>query len=463
MANDDKTGADKAGADKSGGILRDPAYTAGLEFSLRGEFPGAIAAFEAAMARFPLDPEGPYQLGLAFQRRAETILPQALREKGVGTGVADLAASVLGLGVLAASKALGNTDWIVQYRGAFRFSVVQFERAIVLNPDDPRFHHALALSLRYLGQTEAAAESAQAASARAPGEASYRERAQSLDQAARRESRGDKGGIQTGVTWDDVVLPARTKRELKQMQLLLENPSLSRDLGIEPPTGLLLYGPPGTGKTTIARVLAHESHCAFLATSPAEINSMWLGESEKAVKKLFDEARAKAPAIVFLDEIDALLPSRSGGVNQYSDKVVNQFLHEMDGLIKNRRIFVVGATNRRDMLDAALLRGGRLSREIEIPLPDEPARRQLFALSTAGAKMADDVDLDELAQRTDRYSGANIKAVVNEAGLQALIRLSEAGSEVKRVLTREDFEEALTNFTPPPVEEAPNPWRMFGG
>ncbi len=91
------------------------------------------------------------------------------------------------------------------------------------------------------------------------------------------------------------MLPARTKRELQQMQLLLENPSLSRDLGIEPPTGLLLYGPPGTGKTTIARVLAHESHCHFIATSPAEINSMWLGESEKAVKRLFDEARAKAP------------------------------------------------------------------------------------------------------------------------------------------------------------------------
>ncbi len=244
------------------------------------------------------------------------------------------------------------------------------------------------------------------------------------------------------------------------MQLLLENPSLSRDLGIEPPTGLLLYGPPGTGKTTIARVLAHESHCHFLATSPAEINSMWLGESEKAVKRLFDEARAKAPAIVFLDEIDALLPSRSGGVNQYSDKVVNQFLHEMDGLIKNRRIFVIGATNRRDMLDPALLRGGRLSREIEIPLPDEPARRQLFTLSTQGAKLSEDIDLDELARRTEGYSGANIKAAVNEAGLQALIRLSEAAPDVRRVLTREDFEEALTNFTPP-AEETPNPWRLF--
>ena len=188
---------------------------------------------------------------------------------------------------------------------------------------------------------------------------------------------------------------------------------------------------------------------------------MWLGESEKAVKRLFDEARAKAPAIVFLDEIDALLPSRSGGVNQYSDKVVNQFLHEMDGLIKNRRIFVVGATNRRDMLDSALLRGGRLSREIEIPLPDEPARRQLFALSSGNAKLAQDIDLDEMARRTEGFSGANIKAVVNEAGLQALIRLSEAPRDTPRVLTKEDFEEALSNFTLP-VEEKADPWKMFG-
>ena len=444
-------------------ILQDPAFQAGTEFSLRGEHPGAIAAFEAAIARHPEAAEGPYQLGLAWQRRAEASLPPALRERGGGMGLGDLAASALGLGVVAASKALGQTDWIVQYREAFRQSAAQFEQAIALDGRDPRFPHALALSLRYLGQTEAAAEAARAAAALSPGEGAYRERAKAFDQAASRESgvRDAKNPAPAGVTWEDVVLPARTKRELKQMQLLLENPSLSRDLGIEPPTGLLLYGPPGTGKTTIARVLAHESHCQFLATSPAEINSMWLGESEKAVKRLFDEARAKAPAIVFLDEIDALLPSRSGGVNQYSDKVVNQFLHEMDGLIKNRRIFVVGATNRRDMLDPALLRGGRLSREIEIPLPDEPARRQLFALAAGGAKLAEDVNLDEMARRAEGYSGANIKAVVNEAGLQALIRLSEAPRDAPRVLTREDFEEALANFTPP-MEEAPNPWRMFG-
>lgn len=447
-------------------ITQDPAYLAGLEFSLRGEYPGAVAAFEAAIARCPDDAEGPYQLGLAYQRRGETILPNTLREKGAGTTVGDLAASLLGLGVLAASKALKQTDWIVQYREAFRLSVDQFRRAIDLDPNDPRPHHALALSLRYLGQTEAAAEAAAKAAALQPGEPAYQERAKSLDQAASRQAQvreSKTGPASSGLTWNDVVLPARTKRELRQMQLLLENPALSRDLGVEPPTGLLLYGPPGTGKTTIARVLAHESHCHFVATSPAEINSMWLGESEKAVKRLFDEARAKAPAIVFLDEIDALLPSRSGGVNQYSDKVVNQFLHEMDGLIKNRRIFVVGATNRRDMLDPALLRGGRLSREIEIPLPDLPSRRALFDLATSGARLADDIDLDELAARTDGYSGANIKAAVNEAGLQALIRLSESSEDTRRVLTREDFDEALANFTPPPAEEAPNPWKMFAG
>ena len=450
-------------------ILHDPAYKAGLEFRGRGEFPGALAAFEAAAARFPEEAEGPYQLGLTYQQRAEALLPPAMRESekrmGTGTGFGDLASSVLGLGVLAASKALGQTDWIVQYREAFRLSVSQFEAAAALNGGDARFPHARALSLRYLGQAEAAAEAARTAAALSPDEPIYRDRAAAFDQAASRESqsREGKNAVPGGVTWNDVILPARTKRELRQMQLLLENPSLSKDLGIEPPTGLLLYGPPGTGKTTIARVLAHESHCHFVATSPAEINSMWLGESEKSVKKLFDEARAKAPAIIFLDEIDALLPSRSGGVNQYSDKVVNQFLHEMDGLTRNRRIFVIGATNRRDMLDPALLRGGRLSREIEIPLPDEPARRELFALSVSGAKLADDIDLDEMARRTEGYSGANIKAVVNEAGLQALIRLSEAAPDVKRVLTREDFEEALANFAPAPAEDAPNPWRIFGG
>jgi transitional endoplasmic reticulum ATPase len=301
----------------------------------------------------------------------------------------------------------------------------------------------LAYSLKYLGQTELAAERARQAMALDPHNPRYAARAGALDADAQRP--GASNGSIPRVTWDDVVLPERTKKELRQMQLLLENPAISRDLGIDPPTGLLLYGPPGTGKTTIARVLAHEAKCKFFATSPAEVNSMWLGESEKQVARLFAQARANAPSIVFLDEIDALLPARSGG-----------------GMTRNGRVFVVGATNRRDMLDPALLRGGRLSREIEIPLPDEQARRALFALTTRGAKLADDVNLAELAERTEKYSGANIKALVNEAGLQALIRIADSGVPGgERSLCRADFEEALINFKPQD-EPPPNPWRMFG-
>jgi transitional endoplasmic reticulum ATPase len=122
---------------------------------------------------------------------------------------------------------------------------------------------------------------------------------------------------------------------------------------------------------------------------------------------------------------------------------------------------VVGATNRRDMLDPALLRGGRLSREIEIPLPDLPARRQLFELSMRNAKLEDGVDLDDLAARSEGFSGANIKAVVNEAGLQALIRIAEGDPASVRLLTRADFDEAIANFTPPAEDTPPNPWKMF--
>jgi len=132
----------------------------------------------------------------------------------------------------------------------------------------------------------------------------------------------------------------------------------------------------------------------------------------------------------------------------------------MDGLRTNRRIFVIGATNRRELLDPALLRGGRLSREIEIPLPDLPSRRSLFALYLADAKRANDIDLDRLAENTEGFSGANIKAAVNEAGLQALIRLADADPTIPRELNTEDFEIALSNFKPT-TEEPTNPWRMF--
>lgn len=445
----------------AGSIVNDPAFLAGQSHAQRGEYSDAVASLEAAIARCPEDPEGYYSIGIVHQERAVRLLPPSMRERPGRGGLGDLANAVLGLGVVATSRAIGQTDWIRQYRAAFRHSIDAFDRALVMAPDDPRIFQALAVSKRYLGRADDAANAARRAAALSPNDTTIAVQAAAYSTAAEREAkiRGQQVPIKP-MTWDDVVLPEKTKRELRQTQLLIENVALARDLGIEPPTGLLLFGPPGTGKTTIARVLACESHCSFLAASPAEINSMWLGESEKAVKRLFDDARAKAPAIVFLDEIDALLPSRSGGVNLYSDKVVNQFLHEMDGLRTNHRIFVIGATNRRELLDPALLRGGRLSREIEIPLPDLDGRRQLLTLYLAGAKRADDIDLEELTTQTEGFSGANIKAMVNEAGLQALIRLSGSEGTVPRVLTGDDFGIALSNLKPA-VDQPVNPWRMF--
>lgn len=451
---------------KKTSVTDDPLFEAGINAGLHGELTASVQCFEELARRYPEDPRAHYELGLAYQRRGESQLPQALQQKDAGgetslsSSLTDVVNAFLGLAVVGASKAVGQTDWIVRYREDFRRSSVALEQAISLDETYAKAFYALAHSLRYLGQADAAAEMARRASELAPDNSEYASRAQNLDMALAaqaKEARDEAGHL----TWDDVILPERTKRELRQMQLLLENPALSRDLGIEPPTGLLLYGPPGTGKTTIARILAHQAKCRFFATSPAEINSMWLGESEKQVARLFSQARANSPAIVFLDEIDALLPTRTGGINLYSDKVVNQFLHEMDGLVKNKRIFVVGATNRRDMLDPALLRGGRLSRSIEIPLPDEPARAALFALCLRGAKIAEDVSAEELAHETEGFSGANIKALVNEAGLQALIRIADTSDqEPDRRLLMADFREALANYTPP--EETSPKWPFFG-
>ncbi len=331
-----------------------------------------------------------------------------------------------------------------------------FEKARALEPTHPEIYYWMAQSFRHLGKPEQARSAARRASELAPRSDEYARLLRVLEspeQAPLRSAPPQRNGagptpvpepLRPGLTWDDVVLPAKTKRELRQMQLLLENPAQARRLGVDPPTGLLLYGPPGTGKTTIARILAAQAKCKFFATSPAEVNSMWVGEGEKAVARLFNEARQNAPAIIFLDEVDALIPSRVGGMHMPSDKVVNQFLHEMDGLVANQGLFVVGATNRPDMLDPALVRGGRLSRQIEIPLPDEEARRQILEVCVKRATIGDDVDLDKLAAGAEEFSGADLRALVNEAGMQALIRLADEGGEEAVIMA--DFEIALDNM-----------------
>ena len=413
-----------------------------------------------------------YTRGLLHLRRGEATMPyvMAMEEEKTPPGT-DVLLALLGLASVATSKVFRQTGWIDQYRTEMRNALAHFELAAQLAPNFADIHFRRARALRHLGDNDLARGAIRRATLLAPENTEYAALRRILEggtavpqrtgnlpshpgesaTALRLPKPRPKPSIVTPeetalLTWDDVILPAKTKRELRQTQLVLENPQQARALGVEPPTGLLLYGPPGTGKTTVARVLAAQVRCAFLTTSPAETNNMWVGESEKNVARLFADARAAAPSIVFLDEVDALLPNRAGGMHQYSDKVVNQFLHEMDGLTPNQGIFVIGATNRPDMLDPALIRGGRLSRQIEIPLPDTEARLVMLKQFAGRAQLDISVDLSLLALQTEGFSGADLRALVNEAGLQALIRIADGDSSTVQALTEADFAVGIENL-----------------
>lgn len=239
-------------------------------------------------------------------------------------------------------------------------------------------------------------------------------------------------------SWDQLVLPDHLKRELQQLQAMIRDPERAAAFGVQPPSGVLLSGPPGTGKTTIAKVLAAQSGCSFYPVSPADITSMWAGEAEANISRLFRRARDNMPSIVFIDEIDALAGRRDGG--GWEGRLVNQLLTEMDGMSNRRGVFVVGATNRADQLDPALLRGGRLSRTIEIGLPDGAARLLLLRLHTRSMPLVG-VDLHRLAEQTEGRSGADLKALCQQAALLAIVRADD--SDAAPEVTAADFAAAL--------------------
>jgi transitional endoplasmic reticulum ATPase len=239
-------------------------------------------------------------------------------------------------------------------------------------------------------------------------------------------------------SWDSLILDPAIKAQLQQLQRVIENPEAVKRFGVEAPTGLLLAGPPGTGKTTVAKVLAAQAKASFYPISGADVISKWVGESERNIRQLFERARENRPSIVFIDEIDAIAGQR--GELQAHDSHVNQLLAEIDGISGQRGVFVIGATNRPDQLDPALLRGGRLSRTIILGLPDEAARLAMLRLHTARMPTVG-VSLEDLARKSEGLSPADLKALAQEAALAAMTR-ADAGDRAPAV-SHEDFLEAL--------------------
>lgn len=242
------------------------------------------------------------------------------------------------------------------------------------------------------------------------------------------------------ITWNDIGGLEETKEALKEaVEWPLKSPESFKRLGIRAPRGILLYGPPGTGKTLLAKAVAKESEANFIHVKGPSLLSMWVGKSEEGVRKIFERARQVAPCVIFFDEIDSLAGRRGmDSGTKVTERVLNQLLAEVDGLEGLKDVTIIGATNRPDMLDAALLRPGRFDRIILVDVPDEASRRKILEVHTKNTPLAEDVNFNELVRQTDGFVGADLEALVREAALTAL-RRDMASKTVKKT----DFEEAF--------------------
>ncbi|EKF85426.1 CDC48 family AAA ATPase [Methanobacterium formicicum] len=281
------------------------------------------------------------------------------------------------------------------------------------------------------------------------------------------------------VTYDDVGgLKKEISKVREMIELPLRHPEIFDRLGIDPPKGVLLHGAPGTGKTLLAKAVASESGSNFVAINGPEVMSKFVGEAEKKIREIFEEAAENAPTVIFIDEIDAIAPKREEVTGEVERRVVAQILALMDGLKERGKVIVIGATNRPDALDQALRRPGRFDREIELRVPDREGRMEILEIHTRAMPLSDDVNIDKLAETTHGFVGADLAALCREAAMNALRRvLPDIDLQEQRIapeildklfVTSNDFIDSMKSISPSALREVfievPNVhWRDIGG
>merc|ERR1711871_636809 len=244
------------------------------------------------------------------------------------------------------------------------------------------------------------------------------------------------------ITWDDIGGLQKVKRELRELvQYPVEHPEKFEKFGMAPSKGVLFYGPPGCGKTLLAKAVANECQANFISVKGPELLTMWFGESEANVRDVFEKARAAAPCVLFFDELDSIAQSRGGNAcdgGGASDRVMNQLLTEMDGMASKKNVFIIGATNRPDIIDTALMRPGRLDQLIYIPMPDVESRQAILNATLRTSPVADDVDIRYLAEFCDKFSGADLTEICQRAAKIAI--RENIARDIEREKLREELE-----------------------
>src|SRR3989344_948231 len=247
-------------------------------------------------------------------------------------------------------------------------------------------------------------------------------------------------------TWEDIGGLEEAKEKLRELiELPLARPDLFAEAGIKPSKGVLISGPPGTGKTLLAKAVANEANANFISIKGPELISKWVGESEKHLRDIFKKARQVAPCIIFFDEFDSIAKPRGSSFNDSTERMVNQLLTELDGVEELERVMIIAASNRRDLIDPAILRPGRIDAIVELPMPDIKTREQIFKVHTKNMPLNPDVALDACVKKTDGWSGAEIEAICKNAGLIAIKRCYRAVKSKEEVIkiTNDDFERAV--------------------